>query len=268
MLDPHAVRLIRELDPAVRRSFDAADANRIVNDPGVLPFVGLADHIDLSEIVANHQNVLLMADGGYILFVFDESGIYQVHTSFLQNCRGRHAIEASRNAYRWMFAHTDCMTLQTMVPAFNRPAALAARDIGFVPTFKRADIWPMPDGKRCDVKFYELGYATWLLADKTALIAAGQAFHQRLETEMARHGISEPQHPDDEAHDRYVGMAALMIYGGQPEKGVVLYNRWARLSGYGQIALVARSPLVIDIGNAVLMIEDQTFKVVKCRPAH
>lgn len=272
MLDPQSVHQLRELKPDVRRSFDAAEINRIVNDPSVLPTIGIADSIDLSDVVADPRNVLVMADGGAILFIADNdhaecpgltNGLYEVHTSFLQNCRGKHAIEASLAAYVYMFTRTDCMTIRTRIPAFNKAAALAARAVGFVPLFERKGVWPTRDGKLVDLRFYEFSYANWLAAGRDAFIAAGQRFHARLETEMARHGKLEKQHPDDDCH--YVGAAIETIYGGQPEKAIVLYNRWARFAGYGQIALVARSPLVIDIGNAVLMIEQDSFKVVKCR---
>jgi hypothetical protein len=53
--------------------------------------------------------------------------------------------------------------------------------------------------------------------------------------------------------------------GGQPEKGVILSNRWARFAGYAPIALISRSPLVIDIGDAVMQVQDYSFKVVKVR---
>lgn len=265
MLDTQSVFQLRQLNASVRRSFDAGEANRIVNDPSVLPTIGIADSLDLSEIISNPANVLMMAEGGAILFMRDEPGIYEVHTSFLKNCRGSHAIEASLNAYRFMFCSTDCMTILTRIPAFNRPASLAARAVGFIPLFERKGVWPNRDGSVSDVRFYELNYASWLKKAKSELVRSGQAFHHRLEQEMARHGVTEKQHPDDECHDHYVGACVEMVYAGQPEKAVALYNRWARFSGYGQIALVARSPMVIDIGNAVLMIENNSFKVAKCR---
>lgn len=164
-----------------------------------------------------------------------------------------------------MFTRTDCMSIVTRIPAFNRPAAMAARSVGFVPRFERKAAWPTKDGGSADLRFYELTYADWHAGARDALVLSGVAFHRRLESEMERHGSPEKPHPDEECHDHYVGVCAEMVYGGQPEKGVVLYNRWARWSGYGQIALIARTPLVIDIGTALLLIEDRTFKVLKCR---
>lgn len=264
MLDPKSVRQLRQLDPSVTRSFDAIEANRIVNDQSVLPLIGNVDSIDLSDIISNPANVLLLSDGGCFLFMHDEAG-YEVHTSFLEGFRGRHVITASLNAARWMFTHTDCMSIVTRIPAFNKAASLAVRAVGFVPRFERKGTWPLKDGGVCDVRFYELTYADWMTKAKDVLIESGRKFHADIEKEFERHGRVEPQHPDEDGHDHYVGACFEMVYGNQPEKAVALYNRWARLSGYGQIALVARSPLVIDIGNAVLMIEDNTFRIVKCR---
>jgi hypothetical protein len=75
----------------------------------------------------------------------------------------------------------------------------------------------------------------------------------------------EENHPQDDAHDRYVGACVETIYGGQPEKAVILYNRWARFAGYQPIALVSKSPLLIDIGTAILQVINESFQVVQCR---
>lgn len=253
----------------MHRSFDAEAANLIINDPEVFATIakpGL-ERLDVTEFVRDPGNVLMMAEGGAILFAHDiEPGFYEVHTNFLPGFRGAHAIEASLAAYRWMFTHTDCMMIRTRVPAPNRPAAMAARAAGFVPRFVRAQVWPAADGP-VDLRYYELAYADWVSRARGELVAAGVAFHHRLDEERARHGVTAPGHADDPAHDLYVGAAIETVYGGQPEKAVILYNRWARFAGYCQIALVARSPLIIDIGDAVLLIEDGTFKVVSCRPA-
>lgn len=265
MLDPQSFSVPREL--TLHRSFDAQAANAIFNDPSVFPTIATkgVQQIDISGAVANARNVLMLTDGGAIFFLADiDPGIYEVHTSFLERYRGRYAIEASLAAYHWMFTHTDCMSIVTQVPASNRSAALAARAVGFVPRFTRKGVWET-EQSTVDVRFYELNHADWMLRARAALISAGKAFHDRLDAERARHGHTDEHHPQEDCHDLYVGAAIETVYGGQPEKAVVLYNRWARQSGYGQIALVARSPLVIDIGDAVLLIEDRTFKVIKCR---
>lgn len=251
----------------VRRSFDAAEINPILNDPSVLPSVTVPgiDVIDAGPIVADHRNVALMAEGGCILFIADEPAIYEVHTNFLPAFRGRHAIRASLEAYRWMFANTDCMILQTRVPAFNKAAERFCQIVGATRDFERKAIWPTADGP-VDLSFWSMHFHDWLRRAH-AVVESGKAFHARLDAEYERHGKPAHSHAEEDCHDRNVGACAEMLYGGQPEKAVILYNRWARFAGYGQIALISRSPIVVDIGEAVLLIEQQTFKVIQCRSA-
>lgn len=248
----------------VERCFEAGEINRIINDPNVFPLVSVpgVETIDVTEFVQDPRNVLMMAEGGGALFIQDEPGIYEVHTNFMPEFRGRYAIEASLAAYRWMFTHTDCMSIGTRIPAFNRPAAFAARKAGFEPRFTRTALWPTPNGA-VDLRFYEICYQRWIEIDALLLMLAGAAFHQHLDAERVRHGVQGEQHPDEACHDLYVGACIETVYGGQPEKAAVLYNRWARLAGYGQISLIARNPLMVDIGNALLQIGDRTFKAIK-----
>jgi Protein of unknown function (DUF2824) len=246
----------------LHRSFDAADINPILNDPSVFPFISIPDQekFDASGLLSDPRNVLLMAPGGGIMFCQQEPGIYEVHTNFLPGYRGRMAINISKMAYQWMFMHTDCMILQTRVPAFNKAADLFCKIVGATKEFERKSVWPTKTGD-VDMSFWSLRYEDWVR--KANVQEAGHAFHQKLESERIRHGVDEPLHADDECHDRYVGACVEMIYAGQPEKAIVLYNRWARFSGYGQISLVAKSPLVIDIGDALLQVGDKDFKVIK-----
>ncbi len=254
----HAVGLIT-------RSFDAGAINKILNHADVYPLVSgnLVGPLDATALVEDHRNVLLMADGGGILFCQDEPGIYEVHSNFLPTHRGKYAIDVSKQAYRWMFLNTDCMILQTRIPSFNRPARMAARQVGFAPLFKREKAWATPHGV-FDLSYYSLPYERWVISADD-LEEAGQSYHDRLDEEFARHGRKPHEHPDDLAHDRYAGVCAATVYAGQPEKAIILYNRWARFAGYGQIKMTSRKPLIIDIDEAILLIGDRTFKVLKCR---
>lgn len=252
----------------LRRSFDAAEINAIINDPSVLPNVALPgmDSIDMAPVIADGRNIFLMADGGVIVFCWCEPGTYEVHTNFLKPERGAHSQRgpyiqnACLAAYRWMFVHTDCLVLLTRIPAFNRAAAIFAPLLGWVRQFERKAVWPTNDGP-VDVSFWSLFYNDWVRKTPD-LMATGRAFHARLDQEFVRHGVTEPQHADEDCHDLHVGACAEMIFGGQIEKAVSLYNVWARFSGYGQIGLVSREPAVLDIGNALLQIGDGNFKVI------
>jgi hypothetical protein len=252
-------------ETTVTRSFDAADINAVFNDPSVFPLISIPgiETIDAAPLVADQRNVLLMAQGGGILFCWQEPGIYEVHTAFLEAHRGKHAIRSSLAAYRWMFTHTDCMTLLTRVPAFNTAAAGMCKIVGATKEFERKGVWPTPDGK-VDMSFWSLRYDDWV-RKTPSLMKSGDRFHKRLVEEKLRLGKTEPLHADDECHDLHVGACAETMYGGKLEKAVILYNRWARFAGYGLISLVAHEPPIIDIGDAVLQITGDTFKALVCR---
>lgn len=251
----------------IRRSFDAAEINPILNDPSVFELIklpGMNADLDVSAVIRNPANVLLMAEGGGIIFAQAEPGIYEVHTNFLSSHRGRHAIRASLEAYRWMFTHTDCMILQTKVPAFNKAAERFCAIVGATKEFSRNNVWLTASGP-VGMSYWTLKYEDWI-RKTPALMDSGKAFHARLDEECARHGVREENHPDEDCHDVYVGACAETIYAGQPEKAVVLYNRWARFAGYGLISLVSKSPLLIDIGSAILQVINDNFRVIQCRP--
>lgn len=253
----------------IRRSFDASEINPILNDPSVFEAIklpGMERDLDVSPILRNTNNVLLMGQGGGIIFAQQEPGIYEVHTSFLEKHRGRNAIKSSLEAYRWMFTHTDCMILQTKVPEFNKAADKFCRIVGAIKDFERKGVWQTEVGA-VGMSYWTLKYEDWL-RKTPSLMDSGRVFHRRLDEERDRLGFPDDSHPDEDCHDLYVGVCAEMIYAGQPEKAVVLYNRWAKFSGYGLINLVSRSPLLIDIGTSLLQVQNDSFKVIQCRQLH
>lgn len=261
-----------EMRPSVpvelHRSFDAADINPILNHPSVFPSIVIPgiEKFDVSDVVDDPKNVLLMTEGGGILFYQIEPGIYDIHTNFLPEYRGRHAIRASLEAYRWMFTRTDCMVLTTRVPENNKAAHKFCSIVGATLEFVREKVWPTNESM-IDLSFYSLRYDDWVRKTPN-LMKSGQAFHDRLEAERVRLNHPVPIHPDEECHNLHVGACAEMIYGGQPEKGVVLYNRWCAFVGfnvYKPVSLISKSPMVIDIAQALLLIGDNDFKVLKWR---
>jgi hypothetical protein len=265
VIAPKPIAIVAPVVPQIERTFDPESVNAILNHPTVLPAItlpGRAGPIDATALIMDTHNVFMLAPGGCIAFVRQEPGVYEVHTNFLPEYRGRNAIRSSQAAYHWMFTHTDCMILQTKVPAPNVAADMFCKIVGATKEFVRKGIWPTEKGF-VDLAFWQLHYHDWVRR-ASGLTASGHTFHEKLESERIRHNLEEPLHADEECHDRYVGACVEMVYAGQPEKGAVLYNRFAEFAGYGSIALLSRSnPLVLDIGDAVLQVLDNDFKVVK-----
>jgi RimJ/RimL family protein N-acetyltransferase len=249
------------------RETDATRINAVVNHEAVRPWVTMPgqETLDLSDVVADPRNVVLMTEDGMggIVFHQHEPGIYEAHTQFLPEARGRAALAAVHEMIDHMFVATDCMELLTRCPAGNRPAEALARAVGGVLDFERAGAWPKADGA-VDVRYYAIRYHEWVRRSP-GLPDVGHWFHERLEAENARLGHPDELHDDDPAHDRHVGAAVSMILCGQPAKGVTLYNRWARFAGYMPVAIVQVEPLVLDILTHLVLVLDGDLEVLECR---
>lgn len=231
----------------------------------MFPLISLPgqESLDAAGLVADQRNVLLMVEGGGFILVWHEPAVYEIHSNFLKGYRGAYALQCCLAAVRWMFTHTDCMWLLTQVPKFNVAARRAAAFSGATLEFERNAAWPTNDGS-VPVSYWSLRYDDWV-RQTPGLADAGHWFHEHIEAEFVRHGVVRVAHPDEECHDRQAGACIEMIRGGQSEKAVILYNRWARFAGYHPIALVARDPLIIDIGDAVIQVTGDDFKALVCR---
>lgn len=251
-------------DWAVARHIDAARVNEIANHPDVRPWVaGGTDALDLSSVVANAANVLLMNEHGGCFFERVGAGIFEVHTLFRPEGRGPAAVAAVQDALHWMFTQTDCVELQTKVPDGNKGALGLVRAIHGTLQFRRDAVWQGPTGM-VGCGYYSLTISDW--AGKCdAAMEAGHWFHDKLEAAKVAAGADSPVHDDDDAHDRYVGATIEMMVAGQVGKALWFYNRWARFAGYAPVQQIASDPPVIDIQDAILALKPNNFEVLLCR---
>lgn len=249
---------------SVCREYAAERINAVVNDPGVRPWVGAGSHrLDLTPVIANPANVLMMGQGGGLVFTQSEPGVYEVHTQFVPEARGAAALQAVHDALRWMFTRTDAVEIVTKVPDGNKAALGLVRSIRGEHLFSRPNVWPTDSGP-VGVGYYSKTIMQWA-SHADGLAETGDWFHEKLEAAKTAQGASAPIHDDDDAHDRYVGAAAEMIMAGQIVKGVNFYNHWARFAGYGLISIIGQNPILLDIGDAVLAVRDDDFEVILCR---
>lgn len=241
----------------IRRTFDAAFLNEVANDPAVRPSLAGSGLIDLGPVLSDANNFALQCDHGGFVLTLTEPGRYEVHSLFLPDSGGV-PIAAMRAAQEWMFTRTDCQAITSKVPASNRAAKGFALAGGLKAIFRREDAALGP----CE--YVELDVMRWAMGC-AALEAEGEAFHTALTEAKAKAGSVLPVHDHDEAHERAVGAAFLMIRRGQPLKGVAFYNRWARLAGYADIEIVGLSPLAVDVRDAVLGFSENGLEVLLCR---
>ena len=248
---------------SVCREFSADRINAVIAHPEVRPWVGGVGPLDLTPVVADPRNVLLMGQGGGLLFVQLEPGLYEVHTQFIPEARGPVALLAVIDALRWMFTRTDAVEIVTKVPDGNVAAAVLVKKIGGEFQFYRPHAWQTNHGL-VGVKYYAQTLNAWV-RKTDELEQIGDWFHEKLAAAKVAQGSAAPIHDDDDAHDRYVGAAAEMIAHGQVAKGINFYNRWAKFAGYATISLIAANPFVIDIQDALLAVRGQNFEVILCR---
>lgn len=120
--------------PGLWRSFDAEEINALVNHPDVLPgvCVGEPAPLDVTGLLANKLNLFLLGAFGGCAFIWKGPGIFEGHSFFLPDGRGRWALDASRAMLDELFLHTqigNCVWGWT--PIANRAARAFNRRLGF-----------------------------------------------------------------------------------------------------------------------------------------
>ena len=241
----------------LRRTFDPAFLNSVINHPDVRPWVHGEGDLDVTETVRNPDNYALVTDGGGFILMCHEPGIYEVHSQFLPEGR-RYTRRAMRTGFDYMFTRTDCERVITQVPDNNPAAAALAMKAGFRLMFRREDT------PRGPTAFMGLTVEEWAQGNAD-LEGDGEEFHRLLEQAKAQAGSELPSHPHDSAHERAVGAAMRMIKAGNAMKGVRLYNRWARFAGYASIIAISLQPVVIDVVDAVVGLGPDGMEILVCQ---
>lgn len=249
----------------IRRIFDAAIVNRIMNHPEVRPLLGGdgASEIDIQNLLNDPSNIALHRDGFAAVFLSVLPGVYEVHTQALPEARAANSVYASAVAMlHWVFTRSGAYEIVTRVPDDNVAARKLAEAMGFRFQYRLKNGWIVNGSvEPCDV--LSLNLNDWL-ATATGLVEKGEEFHDAVNAAFAEAGIERAEHPSDELHDRFAGAAYEMVRQGQFVKAVVSYNRWAVMAGYRPIALISADPLIIHIGDAaVAMGADGKLSIVK-----
>lgn len=247
----------------IERQYNAKFLNTLANDPSIAPWIRgtLTGQMDFTTVVEDSKNYALLGEHGGVIFAQLQGGLYEAHTLVLPAGRGKWALDTVNECLKWMFTRTDAVEIMTRVPKGNLGARALVKSIHGALEFRNSKGWVF-DHQYVYADIYSLTIQRWM---KTApgLDQQGKWFHDRLEQEYRRVGKMEETHGDDETHDKYVGLAVEMITHGQPEKAMVFYNRWAAMAGYAPIRMVNRNPLVLDIRDAIIQVENNDIRVLQ-----
>lgn len=246
----------------IARQLDAKFVNRVINDPSVYEWIRgpLKGEIDVSPLVEDISNVLLTGEHGCMMFIHQQPGLYDMHTQMLPSGRGKWCLKFTREALRWMFTRTTAVELTTRVPSGNLGALALVRANRLTPEFILEKGWFYHD-KPIPATSYSIRIQDWIRHFGPA--EAGKWFVDKLSAEYLRNGINITN-PLPEAYHAQIGAAVEMIFGGQKEKGVVFYNRWASMAGATPIKIITLSPLVIECQGAIIKFRPNDFWIMSC----
>lgn len=212
--------------------------NEIANHPSVRPhlqflFDGPAD---LSDLVRDPANYLLMAENGGVLFIRLQNGLFEAHTLALPEMRGSGVLEMAKQAMQWMFTRTDALELVSKCPTL-RTRALAKCIDGHLDCNVTGH-----DGKPVDV--YRVTIQAWM-AGAESLTALGERCAELLTVPDYGPSLHRP-----------LGIAAEMFRRGQLIKGIIFFGRWAALAGYPMMSVASLSPPSFRLADDIIVLRE------------
>ena len=243
----------------IAREFTADRINSVVNHPEIRPWVAPLSEgvLDLSPLVANENNVLLMGEHGGCLLMKLLPGVYEAHTQFLPSGRGAWGVLCAEAMMHHMYTATDCYEIMSRVPAGNMAASFLARYMvrhyGARLLFTR---------ETENVTVYDQFLQHWV-ENAPGLIERGRWVHTRMHQEAERLGIDTPLHDDDENHNRHVGAGFEMMLAGQMIKGVMIYNRWALITRHPLIQMITADPPTIRFDLGLMRLVNDDIEVIR-----
>ena len=222
----------------IARQRDAKRLNEIVNHESVKPHLQfLSDGpIDLSDLVRDPANYLLMGEHGGVLFIRLQNGLYEAHTQVLPQGRGTGVLDLARLAQQWMFTRTDALELVSKCPTL-RTKALAKCVNGRLDCTVTGH-----DGKPVDV--YRVTIQNWM-AGARDLENIGARCAALLD--LADYGPM--------LH-RPLGIAAEMFRRNQPVKAVIFFNRWAMLAGHPPMSIVSTTTPSFKVADNIIVVRE------------
>lgn len=239
----------------IYRDTNAARINEIINHPSVRATVADVEDgvLDVSNIVNNELNYVLIGEHGGIIIHCLIPGVYEVHTQILPEGRGPWTLDFLAAVQHYMFTKTDCFEGVTRIPHGHVAAKAAALAVGMTPEFQRPAC--RFKGRIVPVDVYSIDIMKWA-STSPFLEEIGREFHDAMQSQWEKNGGTEQVHDDDPNHNRYVGAALEMARGNQVLKAVSFYNRWARVSRHSGVQIVQAEPTVVEFDIGYLTVQN------------
>ena len=254
-------RNLLKSDLRIWREMDAIGVNIILNNPEVRPWVADIGEgvIDISDMVKNPENVLLMGEHGAIFFIYIMPGTYECHTQILPKGRGAWAAKFAISVLDWMFSRSNAWEVTTRVPAGHLGALTLARSVGFRHEFTAMDKF-MFRGSMVTASILRLSIHDWV-AQSDYFYQLGEKLHAQMDEEAKRLGIETPPHESDPYHNQVAGAAIEMARNGLMAKSLYFYNRWSVLGRHRLISVVSVEPPVVKMDIGDLHIQKDGIKI-------
>lgn len=102
---------------SLKRSFDPTDINPLLRNAAIA-LKGI-NSLDATALLADPRNILLVCDGGALLFCWCGEKIYELTEFWKDGFRGEYSADATLKAVCWMYSHTDCAIVMSRVPCVS-----------------------------------------------------------------------------------------------------------------------------------------------------
>jgi RimJ/RimL family protein N-acetyltransferase len=149
----------------IERAFDAGFANAVLNHESVYSWVRgphAEGRLDLSPLVADQRNLLLVGEHGIAIFAYRVPCVYEWHAAVRPEGHGRWALEAARAALDYVFRETDAVAILAAVPEDNKAARYIVRTLGFGLKQVLPSSWSSDDGEIVSLCVYVLLRREWM----------------------------------------------------------------------------------------------------------
>lgn len=233
----------------LKQTFSRKIISDVVSDESVYPWITDDNSPEdpeyfVDSLLANQDNLFIkVVDndnqvGGLFVARKVSNFSYEIHTNLLPHCRGELAIEAGQKVLEWLFTKTDCMRVVSVIPDNNPAAKHLAESCGMELQYSRKYAFKK-DGNEYGLKYYHMTIYDYIWGNEKEYLPYGETFHEQVDRVHLSQGTDS--HPEDVAHNVMAGFCYFTVLNGDYLKAFMLYNEWAKVSGYQPLKYLVKT---------------------------